>query len=104
MKTRVKIAAFAVAWLVALFCVDFNFKWAPLIYMFPMGLFQFLGPVTREAIGGWAAMIGGWLIYIGQGVFYFRARTVAKTVLWLVVLVALLTVNAAGCHQMVHGH
>ncbi|HYR23522.1 MAG TPA: hypothetical protein VEP30_11445 [Chthoniobacterales bacterium] len=58
-----------------------------------------------EIDGGWGVLIGGYAVYIVHGYFYFRSKTVTRTVILYAILVALLIANVAGCHEtMVSGH
>lgn len=103
MKTRYKVISYVLAWLLALFSVDFSFGLWALAWMFPLGLFAFFFPEHRQQ-AGWTVMIVSVAIYVVQAVFYFRARSLRATILWFALLVVLLTCTASGCHQMVHVH
>jgi len=56
--------------------------------LFPLGLTAFLVPPgsLRE---GWAAMFVPVGVYLVHAIFYFRARTSRKTVIWFAVLIIL---------------
>lgn len=101
-RLRYKIIAYVAAWIIALLLTAPGL-WA-LAWMFPLGL---VAVVDRHAAnaGGWAVLIGGYAVYIVHGYFYFRAKTVTRTVILHAILVALLVANVAGCHEtMVIGH
>jgi hypothetical protein len=96
-----KIIAYAAAWIAALLLTAPG-MW-PLVYMFPLGL---MAVVNRHLAndGGWGVFFGLYIVYIVHGYFYFRSRTTLRTVVLFAILVALLTANVAGCHEMIHSH
>ena len=49
-------------------------------------------------------MIGCYAVYLVHGFFYFRSKTVMRTVILYGVLVVLLVGNVAGCREMIHSH
>src|SRR6266480_3372605 len=97
-----KIIAYAAIWIVALLLTAPGL-W-PLAWMFPLGLVAVINRHAANA-GGWGVLIGGYAVYVVHGYFYFRSKTVMRTVVLYVILVALLVANVAGCHEtMVIGH
>ena len=95
---RGKIIFYCAVWIAALFATDPSFNYAPLIYMFPLGLLHFLP--TAAMSNGWAALFVSWTAYIVHAVFFFRARKRQMTIALGIVLVALLICNVSGCREM----
>jgi hypothetical protein len=97
-RLRYKIIAYVVVWILALLLTAPGL-WA-LAWMFPLGL---VAVVNRHAAnaGGWGVLIGGYAVYLVHGYFYFRSKTVMRTVILYTILVILLIGNVAGCHEMI---
>ncbi len=96
-----KIIAYAAIWILALL-VTAPGLWA-LAWMFPLGLVAVIDRRTAND-GGWGVMIGCYAVYLVHGYFYFRSKTVMRTVILYGVLVVLLVGNVAGCREMIHSH
>jgi hypothetical protein len=71
--------------------------------MFPLGLVAVIDRHTAND-GGWSVMIGCYAVYLVHGYFYFRSKTVMRTIILYGVLVVLLVGNVAGCREMIHSH
>jgi hypothetical protein len=98
-----KAIAYSVAWIVALIATNPTGSLWPLIYMFPMGLWQiFYRPSLRD--GGWSVLIVGFAVYVLHAFFYFRSRTRRSTMIWFAILVLLLLCNVSGCREMINTH
>ncbi len=96
-----KIIAYVAAWVVALLLTAPG-MW-PLAYMFPLGLIAVVSKHLAND-GGWGVFFGLYIVYIVHGYFYFRSKTTLRTIVLYGILVALLTANVAGCHEMIHSH
>jgi hypothetical protein len=94
-----KIIAYVAAWIAALLLTAPG-MW-PLAYMFPLGLIAVFDRHLAND-GGWGVLIGLYVVYIVHGYFYFRSKTMMRTVILFGVLVVLLTCNVAGCREMIH--
>ena len=91
-----KVIAYAAVWLLALFATNPSGSYWALAYLFPLGLAAFVN-LRWGNDGGWGVLGLCFAIYIVQAIFYFRAKTVRSTALWLVLLIAVLICNVAGC-------
>ena len=96
-----KIVAYVAAWVVALLLTAPG-MW-PLAYMFPLGLIAVVNKHLAND-GGWGVFFGLYIVYIVHGYFYFRSNTTLRTIVLFAILVAFLTANVAGCHEMIHSH
>ena len=106
LRRRYKIIGYSLTWIVALLATNPTFGLLPLLYMFPSGLSRMVLPSGTDDSGwrGWAiygVCVG---VYVVQAIFFFCAKNLRSTLVWLVVLVILLVVNVAGCHDMIHAH
>lgn len=96
-----KLIAYAAAWLAALIATNPDGGLWALVWMFPLGLAEFVSH-RGAAGGGWgifAACIG---VYVLHGYFYFRSKTTRSTIFLFGVLVVLLLCNVAGCRAMIN--
>lgn len=100
---RLKLPAYLLAWAIALLATDPTLGLWSLAWMFPLGLPRLIAP-RIVSDGGWTLLIACFAIYVFQAVLFFRARGLRATLLWFALLVLLLTVNAAGCRDMIHAH
>ena len=100
-RLRYKIIAYVAIWILALALTEPDL-W-PLAWMFPLG---FVAVINRHAAnsGGWGVLIGCYAVYFAHGYFYFRSKTMARTVILYGILVILLLGNVAGCREMMHSH
>ena len=96
-----KIIGYVAAWIVALLLTAPG-MW-PLAYMFPLGLIAVFD-LHLANDGGWGIFIGCYVVYLVHGFFYFRSKTVVRTVILYFVLILLLIGNIAGCREMIHAH
>ena len=96
MRLRIKIVAYVVAWLVALFVTNPTLDFWKLAYIFPLGLAAFVN-LRWGNDGGWGVLGLCVAIYVVHAIFYFRSKTWRWTALWFAVLIALLVCNVAGC-------
>ena len=96
-----KIIAYAAIWILALL-VTAPGLWA-LAWMFPLGLVAVIDRHTADD-GGWGVLISCYAVYLVHGYFYFRSKTVMRTVILYGVLVVSLVGNVAGCREMIHSH
>src|SRR6266513_5961356 len=85
-----KIIGYVAIWIIALLLTAPGL-WA-LAWMFPLGLVAVINRHAANA-GGWGVLIGGYAVYGVHGYFYFRSKTVMRTVVLYVILVALLVAN-----------
>src|SRR5207249_6374894 len=100
-QLRYKIIAYVAAWALALVATAPGL-WA-LAWMFPLGLVAVIDRHTADD-GGWGVLIGCYAVYLVHGYFYFRSKTVMRTVILYGVLVVSLVGNVAGCREMIHSH
>ncbi len=103
LSSRAKIAIYLACWLVALIATNPRGNLAPLVYMFPLGLFAFWFPNSTHS-GGWVTLFGVVLFYLAHANVYFRARTRTLTMIMLAVLVLALICNVSGCRRMINTH
>jgi len=103
MPRKYKIACYIAAWVLALVATNPDGGLWALMYMFPLGLAEFVNH-RSAANGGWGIFLGCVGIYVVHGYFYFRARNTRSTLLLLGVLVILLVCNVAGCRAMINTH
>lgn len=94
---RKRLILFGVAWLVAFLvslpnplAIVFALPWLPL---FPYGFGVLLDPKLGQVV-----LILGWVLYIVLTVVIFGSGTKRWFYLFYAILVALLLVNAGGCH------
>src|SRR5207245_9595547 len=92
-----KIIAYTAIWILALL-VTAPGLWA-LAWMFPLGLVAVIDRHTAND-GGWGVLIGCYAVYLVHGYFYFRSKTVMRTVILSGVLVVLLIGHAARCRAL----
>ena len=101
MRLSYKIILYVAAWIIALLLTAPG-MW-PLAYMFPLGLIAIFN-IHLANDGGWGVFFGLYIVYIVHGYFYFRSKTMLRTVILFGALVVLLTCNVAGCREMIHSH
>src|SRR5438093_4686837 len=87
-----KIIGYVAIWILALL-VTAPGLWA-LAWMFPLGLVAVIDRHTADD-GGWGVLIGCYAVYLVHGYFYFRSKTVMRTVILYGVLVVSLVGNVA---------
>ena len=98
-RPRVKISAYLVAWLLALFATNPSGALWSLAWMFPLGLVAvFYPPGLREQ--GWVGMLTCYAFYIIHGHFFFRTKTRRSIYLWYAALIVILICNVSGCRSM----
>ena len=97
---RAKLITYVAVWLLALIATNPSGDYALLVYLFPMGLARVFYP-PRLHDDGLIILVVCYLIYVVHAVFYFRARRVRSSYLWLAILVALLICNVSGCREMI---
>ena len=103
MDKRLRIGLYVGCWLIALLATNPSADLAPLVYMFPLGLFAFLFPHSTRS-DGWLPLFGVALFYVVHATVYFRSRTRARTMIMLAVLVVALICNVSGCRRMIDTH
>lgn len=97
--TRYKVMFYCAAWAAALLATDPSLKYAPLVYMFPLGLIAF-DRYSGSQIGGWPVLIALAGVYLLHAVLFFRARSRQLTIALAAVLLVLLVWNVSGCREM----
>jgi hypothetical protein len=100
---RTKLITYVGVWLLALIVTNPSANYALLVYIFPMGLARVFYPPSLRG-DGLVILIACYLIYVVHAVFYFRARRVRSSYIWLAILVALLICNVSACRDMINAH
>ena len=100
---RAKIITYVAAWLLAFIATNPSGNYALLVYMFPMGLARVFYPPSLRS-DGLVILIACYAAYVVHAVFYFRARGVRSSYVWLALLAALLICNVSGCREMITAH
>lgn len=102
-RRKYKFFCYVLVWILALFATNPDGGLLALVWMFPLGLAEFVSH-RSAAGGGWgifAACVG---VYFVHGYFYFRSQTKRWTIFLFGVLVVLLLCNVAGCRAMINVH
>jgi hypothetical protein len=100
---KVKLICYIAAWLVALIATNPDGGLWALVWMFPLGLAEFVSHRTA-ASGGWGIFAASAGVYFVHGYFYFRSKTTRSMIFLFSVLVVLLVCNVAGCRAMINPH
>jgi hypothetical protein len=98
---RAKIITYVAVWLLALIATSPSGKYALLVYLFPMGLARAVYPPGMRG-DGLVILVACYLAYVVHAVFYFRARSVRSSYIFLAVLIVLLICNVSGCREMIN--
>jgi hypothetical protein len=99
LKRWVKVVVYVALWIAALAATDPDPRSIALAHLFPLGLYAFFDYQGANA-GGWGIFFGTYAAYAVHAICYFRAKTRGSFFALLVVLIALLIMNVAGCHAM----